>query len=134
MLPSSAAMAGSAVATIVWSTTARNIGSMMDGKTVRRLRPPGVMSGATLEKSARRGNNGLPDIPRLGLRTAGKAIESGLGTPNSIEVTRERNGDESFASNSTRHEAGTGQQFCRHCVHGRGPGRREAVAHAGDAR
>jgi hypothetical protein len=33
--PISPAIAGSAVATIVWSNTARNIGSMMDGKTVR---------------------------------------------------------------------------------------------------
>ena len=32
-------MAGSAVATMVWSTTARNIGSMMEGKTVRNSRP-----------------------------------------------------------------------------------------------
>src|SRR5580704_10706548 len=30
-----AAIAGSAVATMVWSTTARNIGSMIEGKTVR---------------------------------------------------------------------------------------------------
>src|ERR1700722_7873298 len=30
-----AASAGSAVATMVWSTTARNIGSMIEGKTVR---------------------------------------------------------------------------------------------------
>ena len=37
MLPSEAAMAGSAVATMVWSTTARNIGSMMDGNSVRKL-------------------------------------------------------------------------------------------------
>ena len=28
-------MAGSAVATIVWSATARNIGSMIEGKTVQ---------------------------------------------------------------------------------------------------
>jgi hypothetical protein len=28
-------MAGRAVATMVWSTTARNIGSMMEGKTLK---------------------------------------------------------------------------------------------------
>ena len=33
--PVEAAIAGSAVATMVWSTTARNIGSMIDGKTVK---------------------------------------------------------------------------------------------------
>jgi hypothetical protein len=31
-----AAIAGSAVATMVWSTTARNIGSMIDGKTRKK--------------------------------------------------------------------------------------------------
>jgi hypothetical protein len=33
--PRSAVIAGSAVATIVWSATARNIGSMTDGKTAQ---------------------------------------------------------------------------------------------------
>src|SRR5262245_45032366 len=32
-------MEGSAVATMVWSTTARNIGNMMEGKTVRNSWP-----------------------------------------------------------------------------------------------
>ena len=32
--PSPEAMAGNAVATMVWSATARNIGSMMEGKTL----------------------------------------------------------------------------------------------------
>ena len=35
MSPRSDAMVGNAVATIVWSATARNIGSMIDGKMVR---------------------------------------------------------------------------------------------------
>ena len=34
-LPVEAAIAGNAVATIVWSTTARNIGSMIEGNMVR---------------------------------------------------------------------------------------------------
>src|SRR5271154_4020591 len=39
------AMAGSAVATMVWSATARNIGSMIDGKTVKNSdRGDGVLS------------------------------------------------------------------------------------------
>ena len=42
-LPSEAAIAGRAVETMVWSTTARNIGSMMDGKTVRNRRPAGSL-------------------------------------------------------------------------------------------
>src|SRR5215471_5125270 len=36
-LPVAAAIAGNAVATMVWSTTARNIGSMIDGKIARNL-------------------------------------------------------------------------------------------------
>jgi hypothetical protein len=36
-------MAGRAVATMVWSTTARNIGSMMEGKTVRNRRAESVI-------------------------------------------------------------------------------------------
>src|SRR5438270_10924557 len=44
--PSEAAMLGSAVATIVWSTIARNIGSMIEGKTAKnRLRGDGGGSG-----------------------------------------------------------------------------------------
>jgi len=35
MSPRSEAIAGSAVATIVWSATARNIGSITEGKTVQ---------------------------------------------------------------------------------------------------
>src|SRR6185437_1842515 len=34
--PVAAAMAGSAVATMVWSTTARNIGSINEGKTAKK--------------------------------------------------------------------------------------------------
>ena len=42
------AIAGSAVATMVWSATARNIGSMMGGKTVRNSEEDegGVIAGA----------------------------------------------------------------------------------------
>ena len=42
MSPSVAPIAGRAVATMVWSTAAMNIGSMMEGKTVRNSdRPAG---------------------------------------------------------------------------------------------
>ncbi len=37
-LPVSAAIAGNAVATMVWSTTARNIGSMIEGKIAKNVR------------------------------------------------------------------------------------------------
>src|SRR5271168_3346275 len=59
------AIAGSAVATMVWSATARNIGSMIGGKTLRNCDPAettgaaaasvgaaGVEDGAASERSA----------------------------------------------------------------------------------
>ena len=45
-------MAGSAVATMVWSTTARNIGSMMDGNRVRKL-PAAGGCGSTSSRMGR---------------------------------------------------------------------------------
>src|ERR1700683_722418 len=46
-------MVGSAVATMVWSATARNIGSMIEGKTVRNSdRVDGALSSPTAVSSA----------------------------------------------------------------------------------
>jgi hypothetical protein len=44
-------MAGRAVATMVWSTAAMNIGSMMEGKTVRKSDRPGTDSGRVMGES-----------------------------------------------------------------------------------
>ena len=43
--PSEAAIPGSAVETMVWSTAARNIGSMIDGKTAKNSRRASVGDG-----------------------------------------------------------------------------------------
>src|ERR1700724_815360 len=55
--PKVAAIAGSAVATIVWSTTARNIGSMIEGKTRKnRFRPSSAA--ATVTEAVGEGSGG----------------------------------------------------------------------------
>src|SRR3546814_6789717 len=65
--PSVPAMAGSAVATMVWSTTARNIGSMIE----KKMRKNGVRAGA--------GGRGSPRGGVAGGMAGGLADESAGG-------------------------------------------------------
>ena len=55
-------MAGSAVATMVWSSAARNIGSMTDGNTVRNSDPPAGMARAGAAAIGSAGSDSLDVI------------------------------------------------------------------------
>src|SRR6185312_13875475 len=60
------AIAGSAVATIVWSTIAMNIGSMIDGKSVKNFRRPPSSAGSWSAGGERRVfSDGITERRRL---------------------------------------------------------------------
>src|SRR6516165_6454787 len=74
--PREAAMAGKAVATMVWSTTARNMGSMTEGKTLKNSLPVGgglfsrssfmaSHPGRTLARATVAGLRRLPTVEEL---------------------------------------------------------------------
>src|SRR3546814_3786570 len=97
-------MAGSAVATMVWSTTARNIGSMIE----KKMRKNGVRAGAGGRASPRGGvaggvAGGLADESAGGPAGGwGARGGRGLGGPGDTK------GDVLFSLSTNRHKQGRG--------------------------